>query len=102
MYIISGSHVKSNRADISMSANNHEEADSRISLHIDDALNEGVTTVVIRTIDTGVVVTLVEIFPDLAQHHPGIQFRVGYGTGKHIRYLRKTLVLCPFSRLLEF
>ena len=40
VYITSGSHVKSNRANISMSANDHEEADSRICLHVDDALNE--------------------------------------------------------------
>ena len=41
VYITSGSHVKSYRADISISANDHEEADSRICLHVDDALNEG-------------------------------------------------------------
>ena len=39
VYTTSGSHVKSNRADISMSAN--QETDSRICLHVDDALNEG-------------------------------------------------------------
>ena len=44
----SGSHLKSNRADISMSANDHEEADSRICLHVDDAQNEGATTVLAR------------------------------------------------------
>ena len=44
VYITSGSHVKSNRADISMSANDHAEADSRICIHVDDALNVGVTT----------------------------------------------------------
>ena len=43
MYIISGSHVKANRANKSMSANDHEEADNRIGLHVDDALNEGAT-----------------------------------------------------------
>ena len=34
-------HVKSNSADISMSANDHQETDSRICLYVDDALNEG-------------------------------------------------------------
>ena len=34
-------HVKSNSAGISMSANDHQETDSRICLYVDDALNEG-------------------------------------------------------------
>ena len=38
VYITSGSHEKSNRADISMSANDHEEVDSRICQHVDDTL----------------------------------------------------------------
>ena len=70
MYITSGSYVKSNRADISMSANNHEEADSKICLHVDDALNEWAITVLVRTVDIYVVVILVVIFHDLTQHHP--------------------------------
>ena len=65
-----------------MSANDHQETDSRICLHVDDALNEGATTVLIRTVDTCVVVFLVGIFHDLAQHHPGMQLWVGFGTGK--------------------
>ena len=50
VYITSGSHVKSNRAEISMSVNDHEEADSRICLHVDDALNEGATTFPVRPV----------------------------------------------------
>ena len=88
MYITSGSHVKSNCADISMSANDHQETDSGICLHVDDALNEGATSVLVRTVDTDVVVILVGIFHDLAQHHPGMQLWVGFGTGKHFRYYR--------------
>ena len=45
MYITSGSHVKSNRVDISMPANDHDEADSRICLHLDVALNKEANTV---------------------------------------------------------
>ena len=66
VYIFSDSHVKSNRADISMSVNDHEEADSRICLHVDDALNEEAITVLVKTVDIDVVVTLVGIFHDLA------------------------------------
>ena len=66
VYTTSGSHVKSNRVDISMSANDHQETDSRMCLHVDDAPNDGATTVLVRTVDTGVVVILVGIFHDLA------------------------------------
>ena len=41
MCITRVSHVKSNRADISMSANDNEESDGRICLHVDDALKVG-------------------------------------------------------------
>ena len=88
VYTTSGSHVKYNRADISMSANIHQETDSRTCLHVDDALNDGATTVLIRTVDTDVVVILVGIFHDLAQQHPGMQLWVGFGRGKHFRYYR--------------
>ena len=84
VYTTSGSYVKSNRADISMSANDHQETDSRICLHVDDVLKEGATTVLVRTEDRDVV--LVGIFHDLAQHDPGMQLCVGFGTGKHFRY----------------
>ena len=72
MYITSVSHVKLNRADIPMSTNDNEEADRRICLRVEDALNEGATTVLVRTVDTGVVIILDGIFHDLAQHHPGM------------------------------
>ena len=91
----SGSHVKSNSADISMSANDifcclslggHQETGSRIYLRVDDALNEEATTVLVRTADTDMVGILVGLFHDLAQHHPEMQLWVGFGTGKHFRY----------------
>ena len=53
-------------------ANDNQETDSRICLHVDDALNDGATTVLVRTVDTDVDVILVGIFHDLAQHHPGM------------------------------
>ena len=41
-----------------MSANNHEDADSRMCLHVLEALNEGDTIVLVRTVDTYVVVNI--------------------------------------------
>ena len=77
MYITSGSHVKSNSADVLVSANHHKETDNRICLHVDDALNDGVTAVLARPVGIDVVV----------QHHPGMQLWVSFGTGKHFRYV---------------
>ena len=53
-------------ANISMSANDHAETDSRICLHVDDALNEQATTVLVRTVDRYVVVILIGMFHDHA------------------------------------
>ena len=44
-----------------MSANDHEESDSRIYLHV-YALNEGASTVQVRTVDTDVVSFWLEYF----------------------------------------
>ena len=77
VYTTIGSHVKSNSADISVSANDHQEADSRICLHVDDALNEG-GLLFSSEPETHVVVIMVGIFHDLAQHHPGMQLWVGF------------------------
>ena len=49
-------------------------------------MNDGATTVLIRTVDTDVFVVLVGIFHDLAQHLPGMQLWVDFGTGKHLCY----------------
>ena len=88
MYITKCSHVISNRAGISMSANDHQGTDSRMCINVDGALNGGVTIVLVRTVDTDVVVILVGIFHNLAQHYPGMQLWVGLGKRKHFLYYR--------------
>ena len=75
VFVTSGPTVKSNHADISMEESDHEEADSRI------CLKEGATTILVRTVDSDVVVILVGIFHYLVQHYPGMQLCVGFGTG---------------------
>jgi len=42
-----------------MNKSDHEEADSRISLHVHYTLREGATSILVRTVDTDVVVILV-------------------------------------------
>ena len=86
-----------------MSANDHEDADSKPCLHVDDALNEEATNVLVKIIDTDVVVILVGIFHDLAQHHPEMQLWVGFcssptatSTQSAKNLGRKKLGLCSF------
>ncbi|KAK2189653.1 hypothetical protein NP493_100g01004 [Ridgeia piscesae] len=50
-----------------------------------------------RILNTDVVVTLVGIFHDLAQHHPGMQSWVGFGQGKHFRYYHINSVCQEFG-----
>ena len=43
----------------------HEEADTRICVHIMDALDNGAKKVYVRTVDTDVIVVLVGVFSEL-------------------------------------
>ena len=61
----------------------HEEADTRMILHLADAVNEGFTTIQLRTIDTDVVVLAVAAAAKI-----GVQeLWVAFGTGKNFRYI---------------
>ena len=61
----------------------HEEADTRLLLHVADAANQGFTKVVVRTVDTDVVVISVAAFHQIQLS----ELWVAFVTGKHFRYL---------------
>ena len=61
----------------------HEEADTRILLHLEDAVKEGYTKVSVRTVDTDVLVLAVTA----AQRLSITELWVGFGTGKNFRLL---------------
>ena len=67
---------------------NHEEADTRIMVHIRHALEQGAETVLIRTVDTDVVVILICIFFDLVTIKPSSDFWIAFGMGKGYIYFR--------------
>ena len=56
--------------DSHMQACNHEEADTRILINLQDALDNGSTTCLAHTVDTDVIVIIVGKFYDLLQQHP--------------------------------
>ena len=61
----------------------HEEADTRILLHLEDAVRHGNTRVSIRTVDTGVVVLTVASAQCLSLS----ELWIAFGTGKNFRFL---------------
>ncbi|XP_071952428.1 uncharacterized protein [Antedon mediterranea] len=64
-----------------MSICDHEEADSRMCIHIDDALKKGSRVILVRTVDTDVIVILVGIFCNLIACYPGTCIWVAFGMG---------------------
>lgn len=56
----------------------HEEADTRMLLHVQDAVQQGYEKVVIHTVDTDVLVLAVAVFQ---------QLWVAFGTGTQLRYI---------------
>ena len=78
---------------------NHEEADTRIMVHIADAYKQGYTKILVRTVDTDVVVIAVA----LLEHINLEELWVECGVGKYFRYvyqcMRLLLPLVHTSRL---
>ena len=73
-----------NRQDVSgMAPCSHEEADTRILLHLEDTVRHGNTRVSIRTVDADVVVLAVAS----AQHLSLSEFWIAFGSGKNFRFL---------------
>lgn len=62
---------------------NHEEADTRIVIHAADAVAKGLLKLLIRTVDTDVVVLLIAFYERLAAEEVWILF----GTGQSSRYI---------------
>ena len=62
---------------------NHEEADSRLFLHVSDAEQQGYSKVIVRTVDSDVVVNDVATACELEIN----ELWVAFGVGKHMRYL---------------
>lgn len=64
---------------------NHEEADTRILVHMTDALKNGAVNIMVRTVDTDVIVIIIGQFHDILDAYPDTQIWVVFGSGKHIR-----------------
>lgn len=65
---------------------NHEEADTRIVVHLVHALGTS-DTALVRTVDTDVVVILVGKFADMLEVNSAADVWVAFGMGRNFRYL---------------
>ena len=84
---IKGESVISSCSTHQMQSCNHEEADTRILVHVKDALDKGCRSVLVRTVDTDVVVILISQFHKLSSTRPGSSFWVAFGMGKNFKLL---------------
>ena len=85
VYITSGQYVESMNSSRPMLACNHEEADTRIVVHVMHALvvEQGMKSVLVRTVDTDVIFILVGVCAKLATIQPSADIWVALGTGKN-------------------
>ena len=87
VFITSGIRVVGTERSHSMLPCNHEEADTRIMIHLLDALEHGASTCLVRTVDTDVVVILIGKFHAMVAKYPTADIWVAFGTGKSYTYL---------------
>ena len=86
VYITSGESVL-HTGFITMPNYNHEEADTKIVVHIQQSLEQGMKNIEVRTVDTDVMIILVAAFYELVTIKPLADIWVAFGTGKNYCFL---------------
>ena len=64
----------------------HEEEDTRLLIHLQDAIQNSCTKCLMRTVDTDVVVILIGKFHHLLTLSQDVNIWVAFGTGKNFTY----------------
>ena len=85
--ITSDESVVSSRGSSNMQRCDHEEADTRIAVHVQHALDEGYKQVFVRTVDTDVLVMLIGLFHNMIASYPSADIWIGLGLGKYVQYI---------------
>ena len=86
IYITAGDQVVKKGSGPPMANCDHEEADSRIMVHVHHALEQGRNIIQIRTVDSDVVVILIGHFHELVTQYPEADIWVAFNTGKNFCY----------------
>ena len=98
IYITSGQQVISKGTNNPMPASDHQEADTRMCLHVADAASKGAKTIMVSTVDTDVVVILTGIFEDLIKLKPELHLWVAFGKGKHFKWFHINTIFMNLGR----
>ena len=65
LYVTDGDKVLSNKPNVSMSSCNHEEADTRLILHLQEILSQGFVNISVMSVDTDVFIIILAMFHKL-------------------------------------
>ena len=95
---ILGHRVLCNGRDHMMADSDHEEADTRIVLHVIDALRRGANKMIIHTVDTDVVIILIGQFYNVIDEYPNAVLWVAFGTGRHFCYYSINTICAHLGR----
>lgn len=77
----------------------HEEADTRVVVHILYAIQvDLMKTILVRTVDTNVLVILLGKFPGLWEFQPELDLWLTFGMGRHFRYVSANSVCVVFGK----
>ena len=86
-------------SSIPMQNCNHEEADTRVVVHVLHALMQGGKTIQVRTVDTDVVVILAGTFHDLIASQLLADIWVAFGMGKNFRFYHINAICASLGEL---
>ena len=64
----------------------HEEADTRICIHLRNTLERGACNILVSTVDTDVIVLLISVYFQLNDTFSGFNVWVRFGTGNHMKF----------------
>ena len=78
--------TSSNQSISNISPCNHEEADTRMLIHVQDGVRDSNTSIMIKTVDTDVVVISITMFPDLKDYGCS-ELWISFGVGTKLRHL---------------
>ena len=85
--ITSGSSAIIKGSRRSMELCNHEEADTRLIVHLQDAILNGSHKLLVRTVDTDVVVIVIGKFCHFKSFCQDVNIWIAFGVGKHFSYI---------------
>ena len=79
IFLIDGSFVLTNSTTQTIPQCDHEEADTRLIIYLIDALKKGLSTCLVRTVDTDVIVVLIGKLPYLITINSDANIWVAFG-----------------------